>query len=255
MKKAISTLIGSSLLATGMAFGGSVFSPAFALPDLQLDILGGTYDKVDESVFSNQNAGEVFAYCQNSNKVDCLNQNFFLSIAIIDNNGDSVGAGTDFGSFDFGGTTYSSSGLTYGTPSAGTDTLGSHGIFDTLFKEIDVQFAPNQTRSGINVEDDPGTNPLANSGSDLYYKGFNFNVSGLAQGYRLHFDLYNKVEGNKPDSLVIGSPAPFSHDAYIQATNGGGDVEKTPEPGTTAALGLLALGSVIALKKRKGAIS
>ncbi len=64
----------------------------------------------------------------------------------------------------------------------------------------------------------------------MYYAAFDMDVSGLAEGYGLHFDLYNeKVKSGDTDVVKF---APFSHDAaYAPAS------APVPEPATVFLLG------------------
>ncbi len=250
MKRITSRALTVGLLATSTVLGASVFSPAFAVPNLQLDILGGNYDSVDQSIVNATNPFTLYAYCQNKlNSSNCLVDTFKVSLAILFN-GQSILAGTNFGSFTFNGTTYGTGGnaLTFGTPPLDTNVidgdLPTHSIFPTLFAEQSFTFSSQQTRSSVNTQDTPGTNPLGNLGTDLYYQGFSADVSGLNAGYRLHFDLYSVTGiGN----LDIKNFAPFSHDAYAENHT----QTKVPEPGLTAALGFLGLVSLRSLKRRK----
>jgi hypothetical protein len=265
MKNNSLNLVGFSLLATGLVIGSSTLSPAFAVPNLQLDILGGSYDLSDESIFINTNSDfNLLAYCSPSNQNNCLSQKHFISIAILDENANSVTTGTNFGSFIFNGITYGNGGnaLTFGTPPlndpAGQDSdagdLQPHGVFPTLFTEISFDFDLNKTREEVNTQDDPGT--LLNADTSptnktLYYQDFNVDISGLNTGYRVHFDLYNEEfkTNRKGSDLDVDQNAPFSHDAYAKKTKVD-NPQDVPEPGTTLALGLLALGSLSSMKKR-----
>ncbi len=267
MNKTFSTLIASSVLAGGLAFT----IPAYALPTLQLDILGGSYDSADESVFLETGGlGQLAAYCTPKNEAngnDCLSLEHFVSIAILDQNGDSVITGTDFGSFTFGGITYGNGGspLIFGTPplettggdqSSDPGDLPSHGVYETLFTEVAFNFSNTQTRDSVNVQDNPGT---TFGTGNMYYELWDFNVSGLNEGWRLHFDLYNKefgkLKGKKNPSdldVDVDDFAPFSHDAYATKIDEppGGNPTEIPE--SSYLFGLAFIGSVFkAMDHRK----
>lgn len=266
MKSNYLNLINSSLLATGLAIGSSILSPALAVPNLQLDILGGGYDSTDESVFLNTDSNfNLFAYCSPGNQNNCLSKKHFISIAILDDKENAVTTSTNFGSFSFNGITYGNGGnaLTFGNPPfndpAGNDKdagdLATHGVFPTLFAEVGFNFVSDQTREEVNIQDNPGTALTADTSTNsktLLYQNFNVDISGLNTGYRVHFDLYNeeakKDKSGSVSDLDIDQFAPFSHDAYAEKTDVPRDI---PEPGTALALSLLACGSLSSLKKRK----
>ncbi|BAU66381.1 hypothetical protein STA3757_37850 [Stanieria sp. NIES-3757] len=266
MKNKHLNLLRSSLFATSLTIGSFVSFPAFAVPNLQLDILGGSYDLTDESIFLNTNSNfNLFAYCSPSNQNNCLSQKHFISIAILDENENSLTTGTNFGSFVFNGITYGNGGnaLTFGTPPlndpAGQDSdpgdLPTHGVFPTLFSEISFDFVSSKTREEVNTQDNPGTALNADTSptnTTLLYQDFNVDISGLNTGYRVHFDLYNEeFKTNKNGSdLDVDKFAPFSHDAYAKKIDKPNNPQDVPEPGTALALGLLAVGSLSFLKKR-----
>ena len=209
-------------------------STASALPMLQIDVLGGSYDPVSEDVYGSESLFTLNAY----GKVGAVDTSahHYLSAAITP----MAGTGADIGSFSVDGTTYDSSDMRYGTPPIenfeaiqGHDSndLGKHGIFDTLFLELVFKWDATQTRNGVNVEDNPGTDPLTNAGNALFWNSWAFDASGLADGVGLHFDLYtvslkncgNSLKrdfgGTLPSSCVdidVDDKAPFSHDATFR---------------------------------------
>ena len=193
-----------------------------ATPALQLDIVSGDtyYDTGDQTVITSSDTFTLFAYGNtadgNGSAAD-LTQQHFISIAIS-----PVGttAGTDFGSFVFAGTTYTSADLVFGAPpiesnlSFDPGDLSKHGVYETLYTQVGFFFDPTQTRSDVNVQDNPGTDPAANSGTAIAYYGFNVDASGLLDGFELHFDLYNTDFARKSlTDLDVTDFAPFSHDA------------------------------------------
>ncbi|GAB4228359.1 MAG: hypothetical protein Kow0049_09310 [Stanieria sp.] len=271
MKNKYLNLLRSSLFATSFTIGSFVSFPAFAVPNLQLDILGGSYDLTDESIFLNTNGNfNLFAYCSPSSQNNCLSKQHFISIAILDKDAKPVSNSTNFGSFKFGGTTYGNGGniLTFGAPPlndpAGQNfdagDLPTHGVFPTLFSEISFNFVAGKTREEVNTQDNPGT-PLnadtSPSNKTLLYQDFNVDISGLNTGYRVHFDLYNedvitaKKDPSKVVDIDVDKFAPFSHDAYAKKTDKPNNPQDVPEPGTALALGLLALGSLSSTKKKE----
>lgn len=249
---------GALAFALTLGFSGA----ASALPVAQVDILGGSYCSVscDETVVTDASAFTVYTYGNtatgNGTPVDPT-MPWYLSVAITP----QTTTGTDFGSFTVNGTTYTTADMTYGTPPLelfteldGFDSgdLSTHGVYDTLFTQVVVNWDPLQTRSGVDVQSSAGTDPFANPGDDLYFVGFDVDASGLNGGFGLHFDLYsaeiawcgNSLKqtfgGTLPDYCVDidrDQFAPFSHDGASTPT-------EVPEPATLSllGLGLLALG-------------
>ena len=229
---------------------------ARALPLLQLDILGGTYDTVTETIMASGNSFSVYAYGLSGSGGIVLADNFFLSMALVP----STSTAGAYGSFTVNGTTVNvTSDMTYGTPpletvlgGAGFDPgdLAAHGIFPTYFAEAKFNFPGDQ--SGLyNTADHAGWGPQAGTG--MYYKKFDFNIAGLAVGRGIHFDLYNEslITACKSSSCTVGDIdvnkfAPFSHDAE------GRVVAAVPEPETYAML-IAGLGLMGFVARRRGA--
>ena len=215
-------------------------SSAYAVPSLQLDILNGVYVAgSEESVVATSDPFELYAYCNIGAPKHRCGLEHYLSVAIQGEDG-PVADGTDFGSFSVNGTVYDLADMIFGIPPIEADgtadhdggDLGGHGVFETLFLELGFDFMEMQTRSSVNVQDTPGTDPTANPGSDLAWIGWDIDSTGLNDGFFLHFDLYNiKVRNGDYD---IKDFAPFSHDAR------GGDCceMRVPEPNSLFLLGL-----------------
>jgi len=230
----------------GLLTLGTVWSTGvLALPVAQLDLAGDdvTWDPVTETVVTSDPTFTVYGYGNtptgNGQALD-LSLDWHLSVAVVP----QTVVGTNIGSFTIDGVTYDSSDLLYGVPPLETwlefqgQDLSQHGVYPTLFLELDANWLTSQTRAGVNVQNTPGTSPLANPGSDLYWLGWDINVAGLLDGFELHFDLY----GSFCTTLLSGVQncrvhqfAPFSHDA---------ETTSVPEPATAMLLGagLLLLG-------------
>jgi hypothetical protein len=272
------------LVATATTLLG-ISGAAYAVPVLQLGIVGGTYDDAAgvESVIA---PGPIFKLVailtpgEGAKPADIaayLADNYYVSAALVPKTGP---ADSNQGSFVFNGVTVASTAdMTYGTPplTAVLDglngDLGDHGIFDTFFSEFGFQFNSLNTLSGcsggdVNVQDNPGlTNcMLGNSGiGTQYWASFDVNVTDLLKV--LHFYLYNdKIKclgkgGPSPpcdgDSTVqVDDFAPFSHDAQSSSTSSSGTSSSgsdVPEPGTLTLLGLGLLGLGYARRSKKAA--
>lgn len=227
-------------------------APAGAVPQLQLDILGGTYDPVTETIIGP--AGDHITLValltpqENASDADIqalLSRMYYVSVALLP----STSVGADLGSFTFDGTPIAVTGdMVFGVPpieSTGGDQgqdphdLPQHGIFETYFSEFGFLFSDESTATTYNTMTSPGGLVASPLGS-TYYREFVIDTTGLAAGYELHFDLYNTISGEpaglKKKSSTSGDVdiddfAPFSHDAGTNRTH------KVPEPGTLLLLG------------------
>jgi hypothetical protein len=206
---------------------------AGAVPVLQLDIAGGTYDPVTQTIVTSENSFTVYAYGTPDGNVSLATlkgTQLYLSIALTPSPGADGGT---LGSFTVNGTEYfATSDMTFGVPpieadgTAGHDggDLGGHDIFETYFLEIPFQYTDASPTSGeYNTQDDAGQGPIA--GDDMLYAAFDVDKTNLSESFQLHFDVYAKAPGQRSVDLDSGIFAPFSHDAGTRPT---------PEP--TAAL-------------------
>ena len=233
------------IVAALMAFG----SPAQAVPALQLDIAGGTYDTATQTIMASGNSFSLYAY----GLTGAVSGNYYISMALLP----ATSSAGNFGSFTINGTTITAtSGMTYGTAPIETlalqgfdsGDLPTHSIFPTYFAE--KQFTFSGTQSAIyNTQDNAGSGPI--SGTGMYYKKFDFDISNLAMGYGLHFDLYNetisvcgKAKNCTSGDVDVKNFAPFSHDAQGMVTT------PIPEPETYAML-LAGLGLMGFVARRR----
>ena len=215
MKKALLYIVVMALLS---------FGSAFALPNLQLFVDGGTYDAESESWVTTSGTFDIYVIGANEALSD-VHVSMALGFAEdYDPNGEV--------SVDVNGTTYDA--WTYGHAPLETapgfdpgDDLAAHGVFPAWFTEFnagdfdlvggvgDVQPQPDYW--------DPSTEGyIANSRKLGEYKVFSVAVTGTSF---IHFDAFTL----NPDGSIQNF-APFSHDASM-----------VPEPGT---LVLLALGGI-----------
>lgn len=258
-------LAAASILVLGMT------ASAHATPELQLDILGGTYNSsttstipTPETIIAPSNAFTLYAYLIPG--INLLNDTYFLSAAVIPKQTQTT-PGPSLGSFSMNGTPYNVVGdMVYGVPpvetlmnpvNANTDPgdLPDHGVFETYFKEFSFQFGSNQI-APYNTQDRAKAGaPIPTTGSGMYYMTFNVDISSLKEGYGIHFDLYNSELAKKdPTDLDISTQgnAPFSHDAegWWHDEGGGGQQEVVPEPGTIMLLGTGLIGLALHGRRR-----
>jgi hypothetical protein len=224
-------------------------SRSSAVPTLQLDIAGGTYDHASETIIASGNPFTLYALLDPS-KAD-PNANYFISAAVIPQT-----ATTHFGSFTVNGTPYSGTlgNMQFGTPpvSEAFPDLPSHGIFPTYYAEIPFTFNPNNKATYYDTSLNPGGFQASATGT-LLYQAFTINIGNVPAGYTIHFDLYDEYLKTHPTLAGETDFAPFSHDAQSQESTGPGpNPSPAPDGGSTVALlgfGLMGLG---ALRQRLG---
>ena len=230
-------LIRFAILAVALAPLG-----ARAVPLLQLDIAGGSYDAETETIVTSDDVFTVYAYATpQPHASSVLGRTLFLSIALTPETGP---ANVAAGSFTVNGVSYAAtSDMTYGVPPIETNgtashdggDLGQHGIFETFFVEVPfVLTSASPTSGAYDTQDAAGQGPMA--GLDMYYAAFQIDRRALPRDYQLHFDLYATQSGQALDR-DIAFFAPFSHDAATA-----GRLVPVPEP-TVAVL----FGSALAL--------
>jgi MYXO-CTERM domain-containing protein len=238
----------SALLLSG--FSGL----ASAVPQLQLGIMGGTYDLTTQTIVSASKTFDLYAFLNQGsfdqgvggNKDVTLTEKVYISAALVGPNGPVSQSGS-FGSFSIDGTVINvTSNMIFGTPPldsallAGGAALPGHSIFPTYFKESGFFTFQSGTRyDSLNTQDDPDLSGLTASASGpIYGKKFVIDTNSLAAGYSIHFDLYNsevKNPGNQFD-YDAAAFAPFSHDAQSSSgsTSSGTTSTGTTSTGTTS---------------------
>lgn len=237
-----------SVLALSVAL---MTASAWAEPMLQLDIQGGTYDNSTQSILASSNSFSLYAYGLASGpKQVSLADNFFLSISLLG----VAQPGGNYGSFTVNGNTINAtSDMIWGTPPVDSimaewdpGDLSSHGIFPAYFKEVGFQFSAANKSGLYNTQNDSGSGPIAVTPlGSMYYKRFDFDLSGLTPGLSVHFDLYNE-KFTKGADIDVDKFAPFSHDAEAHV------MTPIPEPETYAML-LAGLGLMgLVARRRKG---
>ncbi len=246
-----------------------------AIPDLQLDILNGTYDHHSETVIATSDPFTLYAYLLDSSTTGT----YYISAAVTPKVGPN---GANLGSFTFDSVPINvTAGMVYGNPPLETyetqlkdpGDLASHGIFPTYFIQFAFQFNPNNKADAYNTEDHPGQGPTPDPNGKMYYESFSVDTSNLADNYFIHFDLYStknitetkKICGEETRrcsgegkykhciDIVLGYDvdidkfAPFSHDAQ---SGEGCDHHKVPEPGMLSLLGCGLVGLAFFARRR-----
>ncbi len=198
-----------SALTAGVTVVSFCTSTAMAVPDLQLDILGGVYNNATETIDATDDQFTLYALAKNS-VVNIPSAKFYIAAAVTPKVGP---APANLGSIEIDGVTYNvTSDMLYGTPPQDPGNLPPHGIYETYYLEVPVNFQLNAAHSsGIyNTQDDPGQGPIV-GGTGLYFDEFDIDTSNLTDGVAIHFDFYYTYKKNGQTKL--GGFAPFSHDA------------------------------------------
>lgn len=211
----------------------------FAIPRLQLDIGGGYYDPVTETIMSSDSDSfTVYALLNpgtNPSTAELsalLSETYYLSVAITPRMEET---GEDLGEFSINGDTIDvTDGMAYGSPPIeslqGHDghDLAKHDIYETYFYERAFTFDPNDTTTPYNTQLNPGGFSGQVDGELFFYVAFDIDISGLDPEHGVHFDLYNTAAREGTD-VDVDDFAPFSHDAESDGP--------IPEPGTLILLG------------------
>lgn len=199
-----STLLGATALLA---------STAQAVPSLQLDIAGGTYDNSTQTINATNSIFTLRALLTpqtNDDTAALLNDIYYISAAITP----QLDSSADFnlGSFTIDGTliNVTDESLRYGAPplhdlDGGISDSGdlqykagdlqSHGIFDAFYTEIAFKFSSNEKATTYNTQEHYTTTNypngfVVNPNGESYYAEFSINTSNVNNPYAVHFDLY-----------------------------------------------------------------
>jgi len=259
---------GLTALLVTMGLGLALGSPAWALPTLQLDIDGGFYDPVTETILTTDDSFTLYAYLSfdgtngkggptGKSMEELIATEYNLWTALTP----KVDADATLGSFDLNGTTVDATGdMTYGTPPVEPDhgnpdqDLPGHGVYETYYLQTALMFTDDGTGATradpYNTADATGSTPGYSGGDDyMLYQAFTVDRSGLSDLYELHFDLGSTVLSTNPkhgDDLQVDIFAPFSHDAGT-----GTPPRRVPEPGTLLLMGAGLLGLALLGRRRE----
>lgn len=209
---------------------------AYAIPELQLTIPGGSYNNGTQTTVA---SGQSFTlYALFDPKQDDLTTNFYISASLEAGTGDSpvTGAVANGGSFIFAGNTVNVAGdMVNGTPGG----LPTHGDFPTWYY-VSAPFTfsiLNQTAAF----DAQTSTPASISGGCLsnciYFTSFGIDTSLLNPNYSIHFDLFDQATLDGAN----GISAPFSHDAQSALGGCGRALCLDPKPDVVAEPTSLAL--------------
>lgn len=241
-----------------------------AYPFLQLDIGGGLYDAVDESVYSQSKVFTLYALENTASpayREALLDPKFYVSMALVPSAGASQTV-PDYGSIKIDGKQFlpGSPNWTYGTPPLDGQypPLGPHAIFPAYCMQLNFNFDAGQRAAAYNVQDNPGGLQTAMAGS-FFYHAFNIDVSNLKSDYELHFDLYRTsydevLQKRKIKTYTFDTDfAPYSHDAYYKSESYGSDIPLHSEvavPDGSATIVLLGITfcGVVGMRKRLSAV-
>jgi hypothetical protein len=216
---------------------------AFAVPDLQLDIGHGTYSSATETIVTASDSFTLYALLNPSDKAPATGT-YYISAALFYNGGAvPKDPSLSLGSFSFNGQPISViSDMIWGTPPVAVveDNLNlpDHNAFPSYYKEFSFVFDSSDKAAAYNTADDPGGPVIDDSGSFLY-KDFLVDVSGLTEGYSIHFDFYSQKL--KKGVWEVDQFAPFSHDAQSDDTRDTPN-SAVPEPATLVLFGFGLIG-------------
>lgn len=191
--------------------------PSHALPVLQIDIEGGTYNPVhpnvllNESTLINSDQFIVDAIFTPGGGASIPADTYYLIVGFADQDGNSV---TSIGSGQVLVDGVVLSTFYQGTPAG----LPNYGPYPTYYSLVEFNFESAVRITSYNVEEDPG-DPVVNPAGQSLMVQFDIDRSGLSTDYLITFDL---VGG--------GKFAPPSHN--------GASVPPVPEPGTIGLVGI-----------------
>ena len=242
-----------------MLFGCNllVATDAKAYPALQLDILGGTYDSVTQTITSDGPTFTLIALATptgSTSAAEILADTFYISTGI--SSAPEQSAGFNVGSFKIGGTTVQATDaeMEYGTPpidAAHNTDLPGHGVYPTYYHEVSFQFNANDTTTSYNSEDDTGGILFDENGIGSFFVKLEIDATGL-YGETLHFDLYN-TELRNNGSTTVDNFAPFSHDAQSAHNTSNDDPGDIPEPASLIVF-MMSLALLIYMRRRSSKI-
>jgi hypothetical protein len=223
-KRLLAVTIPLALFLTGQP------QEAAAVPMLQLDIAGGSYDTTTQTIVSGGTTFSLFALGTHDDVSRLLGRTFYISAAILPASPDA----NDLGYFSVNGQQVNATAdMTYGTPpteqfaelqGADPGDLAPHGVYPAWFREFEFTFSPSDRTTTYDSALNPGGINPSSIGKTFFHE-FLIDTSHLNPNYVVHFDLYSAKLRNcaTPERRLypgadcvdtdIKEFAPFSHDA------------------------------------------
>ena len=203
---------------------------AFAVPNLQVYIPGGTYNSGSQTWITNSQSFEIWVIASNLDQLSGPIYDITLTAAL------GQGVAAEDGALSitpFGGSAHSfmASEYLYGNPPAdGSDAgaIPNHGVFPTNYVEF---LCAGQTSTPyVDTYDMPDGSAPKSGNIFKFYVNTTYDM--------VHFDAYGYLKDH--DGKFI--KAPFSHDAQMTAV---------PEPASMLLFGIGLAGAAIARRLKK----
>jgi len=223
------------LLATG---------PLYAISSLQLNIDGGTYDPVTQTIIGpNDTTFDLYAYYNPGKKEPAIDDSWFqVYMSLLPTSLSGIVSFT----YQVGSAppvTVDINTTMQGTPSY----IRPHGIYPSPYQGISFYIPKDQLTEEYNTDECPSCTPIKpTTAHTMYWQVIHFDTTHLPAGSYLHFDL----AGNQSAISEPFAWNPYSHDAQSYLSSNPGP-DPIPAPSTFALLGtaLFSLGGFLTCRK------